>query len=502
MKKFNIKALFAIGGILLLNMQSASANRDDAIFEQTLGLGLPVVKIVTVDGEEPTAETIYPPEGSLGIGITNATKVPGEVTVFSAEGDTIFNSGEYIKKESGMTIKIRGNTSAQLEKKPYKIKLQKKGDMLGRNDKSFRDKNWVLLRSNKLKTYFGNEISRLLSDSWTPSGMYVNVIFNNDYRGIYMLQESIERNSDCRIDTDGDGFIMEHDAYWWNENGEFLESVSNPYSNYTFKYPEYEDTDEQMRNAIQDILSRYELSVDNGTYPDLIDVKSFARWLLGHDILGTLDGAGANLYLVKRSISDESLIQCGPLWDFDSSEQAVDTFSQVHKSKFNSMFQNSNDSLSRSYIALWKEVKDNLHSGIDSLISDLDTPYWEAFDRSVVANNDRWDIYEESRMSSVKERVRIWYESRLEWLDDAIEKMEDNLDFPTAIDKVDLSDIIRINNKILVSDRDLPQLTITRADGRILFKGAVGAGHQINLNNYGNGLLLINNSHDSFKIII
>ena len=114
MKKFNIKALFAIGGILLLNMQSVSANRDDAIFEQTLGLGLPVVKIVTVDGEEPTAETIYPPEGSLGIGITNATKVPGEVTVFSAEGDTIFNSGEYIKKESGMTIKIRGNTSAQL----------------------------------------------------------------------------------------------------------------------------------------------------------------------------------------------------------------------------------------------------------------------------------------------------------------------------------------------------------------------------------------------------
>jgi hypothetical protein len=105
----------------------------DIPIDSLIATGLPLVSITTVDEEEPTCDYVSAPEGSLGMSITNATKVPGRVMVI-LRGDTVFDSGEYEKDVSGMTIKIRGNSSAYSEKQPFKIKLQQKGDMLRRSN--------------------------------------------------------------------------------------------------------------------------------------------------------------------------------------------------------------------------------------------------------------------------------------------------------------------------------------------------------------------------------
>jgi len=39
---------------------------------------------------------------------------------------------------------------------------------------------------------------------YVPRVEYVNVIVNDDYRGIYILSENITRDKDCRIDVDKD----------------------------------------------------------------------------------------------------------------------------------------------------------------------------------------------------------------------------------------------------------------------------------------------------------
>ena len=102
----------------MVHLQAANTNIDSI-----LNIGLTCVTVTTVDGEEPTCEVVRSPEGCTGIGIRNATKVPGRIRL--QKGDRIlYDSGEYVGKESGMTIKIRGNTSAAAAgKKPYKIKL-------------------------------------------------------------------------------------------------------------------------------------------------------------------------------------------------------------------------------------------------------------------------------------------------------------------------------------------------------------------------------------------
>lgn len=67
--------------------------------------------ITTIDGEEPTFDIVYPPEGGTGVGICNRTKVMGRM-VMTTGTDTLYDSGEWAEGTSGMSIKVRGNTSA------------------------------------------------------------------------------------------------------------------------------------------------------------------------------------------------------------------------------------------------------------------------------------------------------------------------------------------------------------------------------------------------------
>lgn len=103
--------------------------------------------ITTIDGEEPTFDIVYPPEGGTGVGICNRTKVMGRM-VMTTGTDTLYDSGEWAEGTSGMSIKVRGNTSAASAKEqlPYKIKLVKKADLLMRGSKVHKHKDWVLLR--------------------------------------------------------------------------------------------------------------------------------------------------------------------------------------------------------------------------------------------------------------------------------------------------------------------------------------------------------------------
>lgn len=100
---------------------------------------LSLVEITTVNGAEPTATALETPEGCVGNGIVSEY-VPGRI-VISLDGKTTYDSGDYAKGESGMRIKIRGNTSGMLlDQKPYKIKLSKKADLLSRGIKDCKDK--------------------------------------------------------------------------------------------------------------------------------------------------------------------------------------------------------------------------------------------------------------------------------------------------------------------------------------------------------------------------
>lgn len=417
-----------------------------------VAIGLPVLCFETVDGELPTCDYVSAPAGSMGATITNATKVPGRLVVYQRiDGldSVMYDSGDYEKDISGMTIKLRGNTSAYDAKKPYKIKLQKKADLLMRgNEATFKDKEWLLLKDDYMTTIVGFKVNELVGMVWTPGHRHVNVVINGDYRGPYLLCESVKRNTDCRLDVDKSGFIFEFDPYWWNEDV-YVSSGSSPSYNYTFKYPDPDDILPEQLDYMQTLVRNYEKSVKNGSYTSIIDVESFAKWCLVHDIAGTQDAGGANLYYSKYDTTDQTPIVMPVTWDFDMAERTNSAWSLSHTSHMTTLFNSSNRAFVREYVNAWVKIRSSLVSDVNTFIRGFgNSDEGSAFQASM-------DLHKLVYGNSVSVSGFVawhagWFISRQPWLDGAIMPMNPLGDV-NVDSKVDVGDVTALIDLILTS---------------------------------------------------
>ena len=407
----------------------------DFSFENISKIGLPVVSVITLNGEEPICDYVTHPEGSMGESITNATKVPCRI-IITKNQDILFDSGDYEKNVSGATIKINGNTGAYHDNKPYKIKLQVKEDLLLRGDKKYKDKEWRLLKDARtLNTMIGLKMNELIGMPWTPSYMPCNVFINNDYRGCYLLIESVKRNSDSRLNVDENtGFIVERDPYWWNESIYFSTDYFNMSNGYrwTWKYPDEDDVTEEITEYVQSSINRAEKSIKEGNYEQYIDVNSFVSWILAHDILGTWDSGGSNLYLMRYD--NNSLLQMANMWDFDTIFwMNKDSFSRYHTESYDYyfplLFNNVNTTFLYAYINKWNKIKDIIPQQIIDFIKEFaDSEEGKALQLSREYYTKRWNK-ELTTVSEDVEKVTDWFNNHLPWLDTTI----NNMSKPTGI---------------------------------------------------------------------
>ena len=313
---------------------------------------------------------------------------------------------------------MRGNTSAKEAKKPFKIKLQKKYDLLFRGcDSVYKDKEWVLLHDEYLINSTGFKLSSIIGMTWVPSYQYVNVIMNDRYRGIYMLTESVKRNPDCRLNVDkNSGFIFENDVYWWNESIYVYSPTMHPHYNYTFKYPDDEDITEEQLAYMQDLVNRYEASLDDGTYTDMIDATTFAAWCLVHDIMGTVDGGGCNRYFLKYDTTEASKITMPLAWDFDMSNRNSTAWSRCHLVYMKKLFASTNRTFTNEFVRLWYGVRKTVVEQMrQHLIDLLNSDVGHAMMLSYQLDNVAWDrdIWFANQVTSRQQ----WFTKRFNWLD-------------------------------------------------------------------------------------
>ncbi len=412
--------------LLFIMLITTTATRaDDTIsLQQIYDINLTVLEIETVNGEMPVYDEVSPPPGAMGYGIKNATKVPARMKLMKGK-ELLFDSGDYQADASGITLKIRGNTTARARKKPYKIKLQKKADLLLRgDDEKYGDKNWVLLRDESLSAKTGFKLNELAGMQWTPAYQYVNLILNGEYQGLYILCESVKRNKSCRLDVDKSGYIFEYDAYWWNEDV-YVECTREGISmHYTFKYPDAKEITAEQLDYFTRMIRQAENSMKDGTYADFIDVNSFVTWILLNDILGSKDAAGANYYLTKYDQTEESKIAFALLWDFDMIFLDEEEWSTAHRGGwyfYTYLF--DDEAFVKAYIAKWNELSptifDQLFSYLEDYAASDEAP---AFDQSVELDNQLWD--ENRRTASDRTSGIIsWLTRRKAWMNQAIEAM-------------------------------------------------------------------------------
>lgn len=382
---------------------------------------LPVIDLTIESDHLPRCEHVEAPEGSYGIGITNVEKIPGRCVIYDADGTVLYDSGEYEKKRSGMTVKVRGNTSALREKKQYKIKLEKSADLLMRGDESKKDRNWALQVDPWLDNYHAFTLSRHLGMEWTPTVRPYILVINNNNRGLYLLSETTEA-SEGRIKVGVGGFIAERDPYWWNENGEYLESLWHPQYNYTLKHPEYADLIPEQKEYITATLQDYDRALLDGTFAKYLDVRSAVLWLIGNDILGTNDGGG-NMFLSRFDGNDDTKIRFTHLWDMESACNVdVDTeLSTIHPQYFGRYMANRPDFLfEREYVSLWESVGRQALDKTLEFVNDTTTTEYSLLCRLAAYDRERWGDTGNIPTEECNATYRKWLTARRAMLDNVV----------------------------------------------------------------------------------
>lgn len=221
-----------------------------------------------------------------------------------------------------LQIRGRGHSSWRAQKKPYKIKLDKKTAIMGMG----KNKHWALLKPSE-NIVAGMEMGRLMNFRWTPDFRPVEVVLNGDYIGLYFLTETI-RIDDNRVNIyeqqDGEtdpaliegGWLVEVDNY---RDDCQITVPENASWSLTIKYHSPEDLSGVQKQWLTDefkainaaIYSADKTSVEWEKY---IDVESMARYFILQEVMDNPDGFHGSFYLHK-DLGDDAKWVAGPVWD-------------------------------------------------------------------------------------------------------------------------------------------------------------------------------------------
>ena len=382
-------------------------------------LQIPVWHIQTVDSVVPSCDWVQSPDGHMW-SISNPDTVPGQL-VITLLNDTLYDSGLYQKGQSGITIRRRGNTSNFLPKKPYRIKLQTKADLLFRgNDSRYKDKDWVLLQSDSLQNFTGNMLNSMTGMPWTPGTQYIWLEMNGQQYGLYILSENVKRNTKCRINVADLGYIYEYDPYWWNEDY-YIPSSRLGY-NYTLKYPDSDEIlpwqDAYITQTIHNLESAFSVQ---GAMDTLLDIPSFIRWVWVHELNGDNDYAGSNMYFTKYDTLRTSLIQLACAWDFSGSHNVENDW--IHRYWwFHSFFITRRQySVIEEFVHQYDSIIVPLVPLVIDSLQNLQNSVWcQSLDSAIHYDNQTWGTNVPNATQQISRAIGF-FQRRAAWLDVAID---------------------------------------------------------------------------------
>ena len=277
-----------------LEFYGFKADGDDSRFYQLTNL--PTVVINTVNGKEITSKTEY---------------VNSNVYIISEGGKNLLSTSE-------TGIRGRGNASWGFPKKPYKLHFVDKQSPLGA---PAHDRKWTLINNYGDKTLMRNilafEVSRRVGMAYTPFCAPVDVVLNGEYQGCYQLCDQVEVGTN-RVEAK-DGFLIEIDAYCYDEAVNFYSSKGTPV---TVKYPKDDEITAQQLSFIKNWFAKMETAVNASNFKDpengyrkYLDVDSFLQDFIVGEFSGNTDTYwSVNMY--KKDMAD-AIMFTGPAWDYD-----------------------------------------------------------------------------------------------------------------------------------------------------------------------------------------
>ena len=150
--------------------------------------------------------------------------------------------------DNNASIKIRGNSTSELSKKPYNFKLDKKTNVLGVG----KSKKWCLLANYLDPTLLRNKIAldfaqRAGVEVYCKS-TFVDVYINGELQGNYLLTVPVDKSIDC-LDEDVEewDYLLEVERSRQEEGATY---INTGMVRLLFNEPE-EPTEEQQNEVIE-----------------------------------------------------------------------------------------------------------------------------------------------------------------------------------------------------------------------------------------------------------
>jgi len=333
-------------------------------------------------------------------------------------------------------VKGRGNSSWAMPKKSYKLKFESKINLFGFG----KAKKYNLIANYCDKSLSRNlmayELARTIGLSETSSTQPVNLMVNNEYYGVYLLCEQNEIGK-SRVNIESDlakvntGYLLEIDARANQEGVLGVDYFTIDGINYVLKDPESDDegfTTEHFSFIQSYVQNCY--NALNGSYEgvlDLIDVQSFAKCYLIHELFNTVDVGYSSFYIYKKGAK----LYAGPVWDFDVSSgncnyNAAANATNYMQAKIANVWYNKL-TVFQDFKAIVKDLINDYYDIINEKIDDV-VAYQMEYEDNNIANFEVWqimgryvwpnpiEIFDISTFSGQLEYLQNWLKAKLDYM--------------------------------------------------------------------------------------
>ena len=280
---------------------SFSASEDLSGKENYHPTNLPLLIINTENSVEPDSKEVY---------------INSQIILIDSNGEKKFN------EKAG--VRLRGHGTSQGAKKPYKIKFDKKQEIPG-IDKKY--KKWALLANyydkSLIRNHLAFEVSRRIGFKYTPRCIFLDVIFNHNFRGNYYICDQVEvkegrveitemEKTDNSYPNITGGYLLEFDQRVLLDGDLYF--LTNKGLVGEIKYPDEDDITKEQINYIRQYMNSFEKYTYIGDFR-YFDLDSFYKYFIMQEFCGDVDIVISSFHIYKERNDDK--LHFGPVWDYD-----------------------------------------------------------------------------------------------------------------------------------------------------------------------------------------
>lgn len=418
-------------------------------------LSMAIAFFAQANGEETELETALQPSGTIPV-----------VYINTENNDPILSKTDYLNAtmwidscgvedveafgsaDEPMELQIRGRGNSSwsgFAKKPYRLKLAKKGTPLGFP----KSKHFVLLAHAPTQSQMRNvttlQLARQIGLGWQPQNMPVELVINGEYLGVYSFCQNIRIDSDrvniseqpdSNLDlmTIDDGWLVEIDnnpdtpQILVPQNYDLEGGPGVRFARFTCKTPEVlSPFQEAWITAQMGKITRMIYSEDKSEceWEELVDIESLAKYYIIQELTCNYDAFRGSTFIYHTAGGKWTF---GPLWDCEWTyvsgsrsgtfwdERAWQTGSSGRPVWISEIwkFRRFREEVLRQWEAFYPEKYDAIYDFVDDFYS----RYKDAF----VRNGERWPQYNGITIHLTYSWLKSQLKNYGEWMDEFCRK--------------------------------------------------------------------------------